>query len=140
MKNIVETLKTLKLKVTPARIAILEIFSISDKPLSVEIIAKRMKDKQINQVTIYRTIESLVSAGIVGRIDLRRDAIFYELIDEHHHHHIVCTKCGLLEDFETCQIEEVSKNIILKSKKFKMIQDHSFELFGICNSCSRKNV
>ena len=137
--NYVEILKKNKLKVTPARVSILELFSQSDIPLSVEMIAHKIKSKKINQVTIYRTIESLLKANIISRIDLRQESVFYELNNHHgHHHHIVCTKCGDIEDFESCQIEKMSTNIISRSKKFKVIKDHSFELFGFCNICTKK--
>ncbi|MES2409744.1 MAG: Fur family transcriptional regulator [Patescibacteria group bacterium] len=139
--DILNILKTSKLKATPARISILEIFCGVEKPLSVEMIDQKLKDKRINQVTIYRTVESLLKVGIIIRVDLRQDSVFYEFNGGHnHHHHIVCTKCGEVEDFESCQIEHLSAKIISKSIRFKTIQDHSFELFGICNSCSRKNA
>jgi Fur family transcriptional regulator, ferric uptake regulator len=133
--NYVEILKKNKLKVTPARVAILELFGQSNKPLSVDMIEHKIKSKTINQVTIYRTLESFCKLGIISRVDLRQGAMCYELVGEHHHHHIVCTECGILEDFESCQIEGLSKKIISKSTKFKLIKDHSFELFGVCNLC-----
>lgn len=139
MLDITQTLKSAKLKVTPARVLILEILGKSDKPLSVEMIGREIKNNTVNQVTIYRTIESLVRVGVIGRVDLRKDAVFYEFLDEHHHH-IVCSKCGVLEDFDFCKIDDLSHKILTKSKKFKTILDHSFELFGICNSCARKNA
>lgn len=134
--NLEHVLKTHKIKITGARIAILRLFTECDKPQSADMIEKRLKGESINQVTIYRTIESFVKAGIIGRVDLRQGSVFYELKSGHnHHHHIICTKCGTLEDFESCQIETLSKKIISESTKFKLIKDHSFELFGICNYC-----
>jgi len=137
--NILNILKKSKLKATSARISILEIFTSESKPISVEMIDQKLKGKRINQVTIYRTIESLLKPGIIGRVDLRQGSIFYEFIDVHdHHHHIVCTNCNLIEDFESCQVEGVIKRVLEKSKKFNVVNDHSFELFGICNVCIKK--
>lgn len=135
--NYLDILKSHKMKITNARVAILESFAHCDKPQSVEMIEREIGDKSINQVTIYRTIESFLKVGILGRVDLRQDSVYYELLEDHHHH-IVCTKCGTIEDFESCRIEDVSKDILCSSKKFKTITDHSFELFGICHSCSKK--
>lgn len=134
-----QILKQNKLKVTRARVAILELFEKSVKPLSVDMIERTIKSKTINQVTIYRTLESFCKLGIISRVDLRQGAVCYELVGEHHHH-IVCTSCGVIEDFESCEIEKTSKKILAKSKKFKKIEDHSFELFGVCLSCSKKYV
>lgn len=138
--NVLEILKSLKLKATEARIAIIETFASSEVPLSVEMIAHKIKGKKVNQVTIYRTIESLLKADVISRVDLRQGSVFYELNNHHgHHHHIVCTECGFVEDFESCQIESLSTKILSQSKRFKKINDHSFELFGVCNMCIKKN-
>lgn len=137
--NTLDLLKSLKLKATAARIAVIEVLSSSEKPLSVEMIAHAIKSKKINQVTIYRTIESLLKVDVISRVDLRQESVFYEFNNHHgHHHHIVCTECGIIEDFESCQIESLSAKILSQSKRFKTIKDHSFELFGLCNSCSKK--
>jgi Fe2+ or Zn2+ uptake regulation protein len=122
------------LKITPARIGIFRLLAKSGQPLTAEMIFGTIKDKSIDRVTVYRTIELLVKLKIIGRVDLRGGSVHYELLGNHHHH-IVCTNCGVLEDFESCKIEQVSKNILSKSKKFKVISDHSFELFGVCKLC-----
>ena len=127
-------LKCAKLKVTSARILILDLMTNSKTPLTVEMIREKIKNKKVDQVTVYRTIESLLKAKIIGRVDLRKGSVFYELLGDHHHH-IVCTKCGVLEDFESCRVEDITQKILLGSKKFRIISDHSFELFGICKLC-----
>jgi Fur family transcriptional regulator, ferric uptake regulator len=134
----IDILKLNKLKVTPARLAILELFIQSNIPLSVDMIEQKVEGKTINMVTIYRTIESFCELGIANRVDLRQASVFYELSGGHHHHHIVCTKCGYIEDFDSCQIERLSTDIVGRSKRFKLINDHSFELFGVCKPCSHK--
>lgn len=136
--NINEILKRSKLKVTKARVKVLESLSSSGEPLTVPDIQKKIGDKSINEVTIYRTIESLLKNHIIGRVDLRQDAIYYELIGSHHHH-IVCENCGVLEDFEACEVERMLGPILKSSKLFSAIKDHSFELFGLCVMCAKKN-
>ncbi|MFA6050819.1 MAG: Fur family transcriptional regulator [Candidatus Paceibacterota bacterium] len=129
-----QLLKDAHLKVTEARLAVLSVFSSQCKPLSVEDISQKLKGKKIDLVTIYRTLASLEKVGIVNRVDLRRDAAYYELSD-HHHHHIICTSCGKTEEFEECEIEGMLAKAVKKSKKFKSLSGHSFELFGLCTKC-----
>lgn len=139
--HVIAILKKSNLKITSARIAILDILQSSSTPLSVEMIETRLKHKRINHVTIYRTVESLLKLGVISRVDLRKESVFYEFNNiHHHHHHIVCTGCGVLEDFSSCQMESTTSHVLSKSKKFKVINDHSFELFGLCNSCMKKNA
>lgn len=127
-----EILKEKGYKATPARMAILEIFSKSKMPLDAESVYK--KTKNINEATVYRTLSALEKSGILKKVDLRKDSIYFELAEEHHHH-IVCTKCNDVEDFENKDIEKFLGRIVGKSSKFKSIKEHSLELFGLCRMC-----
>ncbi len=127
-------LKEVKLKVTPARLAILGLFTEGCKPQSAEDIYKKLKNKNINLVTIYRTLGSLENAQILKRVDLHTESVLYEL-GAHHHHHIVCVKCGDIEGFEMCDLNKFSQEVLKHSSKFKQVNSHAFELFGICRSC-----
>ena len=124
------------LKLTPQRTSILEVFSENKKPITAQEIHTQLKKKNIDLVTIYRTVASFEKAGLVKRVDLRQEAVFYEL-NLDHHHHIVCTNCGTMEDFELCEMEKLSKKIVTGSKKFTFINEHNFELFGVCNACTK---
>lgn len=124
-----------KLRMTPARKAITELFSKGCAPMSAEGI-KKILGKKFDQVTIYRTLHSFEREGLLRRVDLRKDAVYYELAD-HHHHHIVCTDCGATEHFSECAIGPISQKIVEQSKKFSTIVDHSFELFGRCRKCAK---
>jgi len=120
------------LKITPPRLAILEVFLKSKKHESIKTLSKKLKN--IDIVTIYRNINSFEEKGILRKVGLYNDSVAYELNLEHHHH-IVCTKCNKIEEFKNCDIGSLVKKISLKSSQFKVIKDHSFKLFGICNSC-----
>lgn len=126
-------------KATPARIAILDIFSKSDNPLSAKNVYRKIKNtkegKNINEATVYRTISSLQESKILKKIDLRKDSAYFELAQEHHHH-IICIKCEKVEDFENSKIEKLINRIVENSSKFKNIKEHSLELFGLCRVCA----
>jgi len=122
-------------KATPARLAILEVLSKNKLPMDAESIFKKLKNKKINEATVYRTLSSLEEGEILKRVDLRKNSAYFELNTEHHHH-IVCTNCNELEDFENKEIEKVLEHIVLKSSKFKNIKEHSLELFGLCRACA----
>lgn len=125
-------------KVTPARVFILDIFSKKKEPLNAlsvyKALLKSHKTKGINEVTVYRNLASLAEAGILRRVDLRKESVYFELANDHHHH-IVCINCNTVEEFENNKIEEALKKIAIKSPRFKNITDHSLELFGLCVNC-----
>lgn len=130
------SLRNAKLKATPARKHILDIFSADCHPINAEFIYAKLKSKKINQVTVYRTLSSLEQARIIKKVNLRKDSAYYELADNHHHH-VVCKGCGKIESFDTCALTELSKNILKNSSHFKVIDDHSLEMFGMCKACQK---
>ena len=124
------------LKATSAREHILAVFSEECHPLNADAIHKMLgKKSSIDLVTIYRTLASFEAAGLLKKVDLHKDSVYYEL--NHHHHHIVCTSCGDIEGFEGCDAEKLVKKAVAKSSKFKSIRQHSLELFGVCKSCAK---
>lgn len=134
-----DLLKNVGLKKTLARTAILGILRNSKIPLSVESIYKELKkekkNKGINEVTIYRTLSSFEEANLVKKVDFRKESMFFELVGGHHHH-IVCTNCDNVEDFQNREVEKALEVIVKKSSKFKIIREHSLELFGLCTKCA----
>lgn len=131
-------LKEKKLKVTPARVAILKAFKKECSPLNADALFEKVKGSNINLVTVYRTLAVFEKYKLIKRIDLHKDSVHYELADGTHHHHMVCTGCGYMEDFETCVVEDFAKEILKDSQRFKRIEEHSLELFGLCATCVKK--
>lgn len=133
-----EILKEGGYKTTPARLAILDVFTKSKAPLTAENVFKELKrskkNKDINEATVYRTLSLLLEGHILTRVDFRKESAFFELNQEHHHH-ITCLKCDTVEDFENKAIEKALGGIIRNSSKFINIKEHSLELFGLCKSC-----
>ncbi len=145
MKNLdfKNLLQNAKLKNTAPRLAVLKAFAENKYPATAQEIYKKISarggsalgGKKIDLVTLYRTIASFEKKGIVRKIDLQKDAVFYELNTEHHHH-LVCTNCNKIENFENEKVEKIIGEIFRKSDKFKNINEHSFELFGLCRACA----
>jgi Fe2+ or Zn2+ uptake regulation protein len=134
-----ELLKKYGFKITKQRLAVISAFTDGCHPLSPEEVYKKNNQKKVfDLATVYRTLAVFEKAGIVKRVDIRNGSAQYELVQSnHHHHHIVCTECGLVEGFELCNIAPVVKSVAKVSKKFSKISDHSLELFGLCNNCSK---
>ena len=125
-----------QLKATPGRLALLDIFSHAKKPLSAKDLLGMFKKSEIDKVTIYRTIESLVELGIIKQIRLKDRQAYYELSARGHHHHVVCGNCGRVKDMSGCGLDFVNKKF-LKASGFASISEHSLEFFGICAACAK---
>ena len=131
-------LRTKGYKITKARLAILDIFFKKKGPVDAQIVYKMLRKsvhcKKINEATVYRTLASFEETGVLTKVDLRKDSVYFELAGEHHHH-IVCTNCDKVEEFENSEIEKLIRRIVEKSSKFIKIKEHSLELFGLCRMC-----
>lgn len=133
-------LKLYGLKVTSGRLKLLEIILKERSPLSVEFIEQKF-DKQLDRVSIYRALQSLVNAELVQRIGLDPDRAHYELIaGRKHHHHVVCIACGVLEDIDMCNTHSLQNAARKVSRKFFKITDHSLEFSGICRKCNLRKA
>jgi len=129
-------LKAGGLKITAARLSLLDLFKHAKKPLSVKEIAVKLKTSDVDPVTLYRNVESLENLGIIRQLRLQDRQAHYEIADNHHHH-LVCKICGKIVDVEGCKISVADKNF-LKKNGFAKMTGHSLEFFGICNTCAKK--
>ncbi len=134
-----ETLKNKGYKVTSQRRAILRVLDGENRRLTAREIHAMMRDIQprVSLDTIYRNLRLLVGIGILHQISLSSGAVF-ELNGDirHHHHHLVCVECEKAVCVSYCPAtREYSERAA--EEGFTLL-GHSFELFGRCADCSKK--
>src|SRR4029079_10419482 len=54
----------------------------------------RKRGEGIGLTTVYRTLQSMATAGQVDPLRTDTGESVYRLCSEHHHHHLVCRICG----------------------------------------------
>src|SRR6202046_943601 len=54
----------------------------------------RRRGDNIGLTTVYRTLQSMASAGLVDTLRTDTGESVYRRCSEHHHHHLVCRRCG----------------------------------------------
>jgi len=124
-----------ELKATPVRIAVLRLLSSESEPISAADIYGKLGDNG-NQATVYRALEALSVAGLIDRISLTAGRVLYEIgYGRKHHHHAICTSCGDIEDVKGCDEEDLNVTARASLKKFKRVESHSLEFFGVCKKC-----
>jgi Fur family ferric uptake transcriptional regulator len=132
--SFLEQLRAAGLKVTPARLSVLDVFSRNQKPLSMKKLVNAVKGQRIDQATVYRVVKSLLVVDLIRPVELRHGHAHYELVDnKKHHHHIVCDNCGKIEDI-TVPGEARLLARIQKSHQYQL-RDHAVEMFGLCRNC-----
>lgn len=133
-----QELRKAGLKVTLPRVKILQLLESSEtRHLSAEDVYKALieADEDVGLATVYRVLTQFETAGLVERHHFEGGHSVFELSTMEHHDHLVCSKCGLVEEF----YDEVIENQQLKiAKKFGFeITDHSLYLYGICETCQK---
>ncbi len=91
---------------------------------------------KVGRVTVYRTLNLMVDAGLVEERVFERGRIRYEhTIGHAHHDHMVCVSCGKVIEFESEAIERAQQAAAAR-QGFSVLH-HSHTLFGHCKKCAR---
>ena len=72
----------------------------------------------------------MVEAGIAIQRQFGDGQARFE-VDGDHHDHLICTKCGLILEFEDDEIEDLQDRIAIRLGGFKVTR-HRHELYGLC--------
>lgn len=128
-------LRSLALKATPARVAVMQLFENSSEPLTVQTIIDFLRNRQIeiDPATAFRMVNTFTQKGITKQIQFYEGKYRYELSSKEDHHHLICQICGTIEDISDCGIKEIERQI--KRKKKFQVKHHALEFYGVCQLC-----
>ncbi len=120
------------LNTTQQREVIVEQFLRSEEHISTDDLLERSRqlNPKIGYATVYRTLKLLVEAGLAHQRDFGEGQSRFEVVSEHHDH-LICTKCGLVLEFEDEAIEALQDEVAKRLGGFKIVQ-HRLELYGLC--------
>ena len=94
----------------------------------------RKQGEGIGLTTVYRTLQSMATAGQVDMLRTDTGESVYRLCSEHHHHHLVCRVCG-----STVEVDggaaEVWADEVAAEHGFTEVS-HTIEIFGLCGPCA----
>jgi Fe2+ or Zn2+ uptake regulation protein len=124
-------LKSLQLKVTPQRLAILEIMRAASTYLSPEEVQLQLGvASKIGLPTIYRNLEELSSQGVISKIlHPNRQLYYYFCANRDHHHHFVCLACRTVQDIHDCGCAELASQID------GQVELQIMQALGTCRRC-----
>jgi Fur family ferric uptake transcriptional regulator len=133
--NYVEHLKLKQIKITPHKIAILELFDRYRHIDAMQIIHKlNEKSIVISLATVYRILASFEEKEIIIKHNFGNEQAIYELKSTtEHHDHLICISCGKVIEFTDYEIEALQLQIA-KINDFQLI-NHSLNIYGKCSNC-----
>ena len=133
--TIAEELRGVGLRVTAARLALLEVVREGDH-LGVEAIASGVRGRvgHISLQAVYEALHALTAVGLVRRIEPAGSPARFEGRVGDNHHHVVCRSCGVVADVD-CAVGGAPCLTASDDRGFS-IDEADVIYWGLCPDCS----
>jgi len=122
------------LRITPQRDVLLRVLSETHGHPTADDLVKQVRAvlPSVSHATVYRNVQELVQAGLVGTLKRGSGAVQFE-VNPDEHHHFVCRQCGRVWDV---YLEQVGFRVSRKSPlKGFTIDRRELQLHGLCDAC-----
>ncbi len=130
-----EILQKAGLKLTPGRMALIELLYKEGKPLTQQEITEQLSEIDYNYVSVYRNLNSFMEKGIVHRVETGDRTWRFALCtcgcSRHCHPHFICRSCGRVECLKDLPIPEPPL-----VKPGYTVEEQEFYIRGLCKNCS----
>jgi Fur family ferric uptake transcriptional regulator len=125
------------LRATGTRMDILRALAAAPSPMNAQEVLSALPGAGADRVTVYRTLNSFVKAGLAHRIDPGDRVWRFGLNDVGHadHAHFVCDACGAVECLENAAIRVLIEGGS-RSRTARITQRDVY-LHGQCDRCAR---
>lgn len=124
-------------RVTPARLAVVEVLANTEEHLSAEQIGERAEQLRpgIHRATVYRALDALGEFGLVTHVHLGRAGTTYHLAGDlaPRHLHLRCSECGKVLDVAG-DILDPARRKVLRELGFHLAPEQ-VALVGLCADC-----
>ena len=131
--EIVQTLKSKRLRVTPQRFAVYaNLLGRQDHPTAEQL----LKDLNQNgptssQATIYSSLQALREVGLIRDVLLEEGVCRYDA-NVKLHHHFRCKHCGEIEDIPWEQFHQVNTTQLRNGLR---AESYEVTVHGVCDRC-----
>ena len=121
------------LKLTPQRIALVELFAVDESHPTAQALFERLRPAfpSMSFATVYNTLDALARAGLSSTLRLGQAARFDP--NTAPHHHAVCDVCGEVRDIPA---ESAAEELRLEATDFE-VRAVERVYRGTCGSCAR---
>ena len=126
------------IKLTHQRLEIFQAVASSLDHPSAEAVHRAVQSTTptVSLDTVYRTLWLLMDLGLLTTLGPRQDSVRFDANVENHHHY-VCTRCGLVRDFQSDDLNALK--IPDTVNDFGRIVSAHVEVRGICDRCAKES-
>ncbi len=135
LEQMVESLRKTNHRITPQRLAVLDILADSHGHPSVEKIYEqvRVKFPTTSIATVYKTISKLKEIGQVLELGFPDGSNRYDGNRPFPHPHVICISCRSILDTELDTLSDFTREITQQTGF--AIAAHRLDFFGLCRKC-----
>jgi Fur family ferric uptake transcriptional regulator len=90
---------------------------------------------RVSRATVYRTLNKLVDAGLLRRLEIGSRVFFEHDYGYPQHEHLYCERCQRMIEFESSPINEIVQDVC-RNHSFQS-SGHTFVIHGVCGDCNR---
>lgn len=135
VKEIKESIRSVGLRATPARVLTLRILREATAPLSHAEVALRLSESNIDKATAFRNLNDMSDAGLLRRTELGDHVYRFEEFrageqGNDSHPHFLCTVCGVVSCLDNVKLTAGSQRASEQVGEVTEIL-----LRGRCNTC-----
>lgn len=133
---IIERLEMRGHRVTASRRRVLDAILAQPSHFTVDDVLRATR--KVGRATVFRTVKILTDLNLICRVLLEDGTLHYRLSTRGgHHHHLVCRDCGRVEDFTTCDVDAIVRELT-RATDYE-IEGHWLEVYGRCQACRLLN-
>lgn len=137
-QNIREQLRDAGLRITAARVAVIEALLSAAGPLSHAEIVELLDGSAGDPATVFRNLTTLTEAGLAVRSDLgdrvwRFAAKRSSASNGHEHPHFLCSECGTVECMPILELRARPGERVPRSVRNR---DAEVQIKGLCDDCA----
>jgi len=138
--KMLEALRRHGSRITPQRMAVLNVMATSDGHPSVENIYEHVKKRfpTTSLATVYKTVTLLKELNEVLELGFPEGGNRYDGHRPYPHPHLICTQCKKIIDPDLESLSDVTEELV--SETGFRITSHRLDFFGVCPDCQKGEV
>jgi Fur family ferric uptake transcriptional regulator len=135
-----ERLRAVGERVTPQRVRIADALVAVGRQITADELWTELRRAHpgLGRATVFRTLETLVAAGVARRLEQEGHVYGYVACRPQHHHHLACSSCGRVEEIGETFIRPVAERV--SSELGFEIDDARLDFYGRCARCRARDA
>ena len=127
---ILDKLRKAGFRLTPQRLAIIDLLEGNKSHPSAYVIFEKMKQKYqtISLATVYKTLKVLVDIGEIQQLTIADTQLVFDPLTEPHSH-FYCKQCHQIFDIK------LDQKLAVKELNGHFVENYHTYYYGICQTC-----